>query len=121
MTYLGPIIERITVASDSSKVNVTYSTKASSSVELRNQNGFEVCCAGADVCRTNENIWTAVPASRIEGSSLTISLAVPSSCTSKSINALRYLWRETPCPFKQAAVYNSEDLNLPAPPYIHYF
>jgi sialate O-acetylesterase len=63
----------------------------------------------------------AAPANRIEGASLAISLAVPSSCASKPINGVRYLWRETPCPFKEAAVYNSEDSNLPAPPYIHYF
>jgi hypothetical protein len=43
ITYLGPIIADISVASDSSKVNVTYSNVASSSIELRNENGFEVC------------------------------------------------------------------------------
>ena len=43
VTYLGPIIANIVVASDSSKVNVTYSNVASPSIELRNPNGFEVC------------------------------------------------------------------------------
>jgi hypothetical protein len=43
VTYLGPIIADISVASDSSKVNVTYSNVASSGIELRNENGFEVC------------------------------------------------------------------------------
>jgi hypothetical protein len=43
ITYLGPIVADISVASDSSKVNVTYSNVASSSIELRNSNGFEVC------------------------------------------------------------------------------
>ena len=43
VTYLGPIIADISVASDSSKVNVTYSNVASPSIELRNENGFEVC------------------------------------------------------------------------------
>ena len=65
--------------------------------------------------------WVATPASRIEGVELTISLAVPSSCHSKMINALRYLWRETPCRFKEAAIYSGEDSDLPAPPYLHYF
>ena len=82
---------------------------------------IKVCCAGSQVCSTNDGSWVATPASRIEGSSLTISLSVPSSCASKPINGLRYLWRETPCPFKEAAVYNSVDSDLPAPPYIHYF
>jgi hypothetical protein len=65
--------------------------------------------------------WVATPASRIEGEPLIIALKIPSECASKSINGLRYLWRTTPCLFKQAAVYNTEDSDLPAPPYIHYF
>jgi sialate O-acetylesterase len=80
-----------------------------------------VCCAGIEVCNTTDTAWVATPASRIEGALLTISLAVPGSCASKPIVGLRYLWKETPCLFKQAAVYNSEDSDLPAPPYIHYF
>ncbi len=73
------------------------------------------------MCNTTDSAWVPVPASRIEGASLTISLTVPSECVSKPIKGLRYLWKETPCLFKQATVYNSEDSNLPAPPYIHYF
>ncbi len=42
VTYLGPIIADISVFSDSSKVNVTYSNVASPGIELRNENGFEV-------------------------------------------------------------------------------
>ncbi len=44
ITYQGPIVADISVAPDSSKVNVTYSSVASSSIELRNSQGFEVCC-----------------------------------------------------------------------------
>jgi sialate O-acetylesterase len=80
-----------------------------------------VCCAGKQVCSSNDAAWVNATASRIEGASLTISLAVNTSCASKPIDGLRYLWKETPCQFKEAAVYNSEDSNLPAPPYIHYF
>ncbi len=43
ITYQGPIVADISVAPDSSKVNVTYSSVASSSIELRNSQGFEVC------------------------------------------------------------------------------
>ena len=80
-----------------------------------------MCCSGIQVCNTTDSAWVPAPASRIEGTLLSISLAVPSQCTAKTINALRYLWKETPCLFKQAAIYNSEDSDLPAPPYIHYF
>jgi len=42
VTYQGPIIAHISVSSDSTKVNVTYSTFVSTSIELRNSAGFEV-------------------------------------------------------------------------------
>jgi hypothetical protein len=42
ITYQGPIIADISVASDTGTINVTYSNVASSSIELRNENGFEV-------------------------------------------------------------------------------
>jgi len=42
VTYQGPIIAHISVSSDSSRVNVTYSSVVSSSIELRNPAGFEV-------------------------------------------------------------------------------
>jgi sialate O-acetylesterase len=80
-----------------------------------------VCCVEKQVCSSNDTVWIPTPASRIVGAALTISLAVPNSCVSKRIDGLRYLWKETPCLFKQAAVYNGEDSDLPAPPYIHYF
>jgi hypothetical protein len=82
---------------------------------------LQVCCLSKDACSMNETAWVPTPASTIPGESLTIDLAVPNSCTGKSIHGLRYLWRETPCLFKEAAVYNSKDSNLPAGPYIHFF
>jgi sialate O-acetylesterase len=82
---------------------------------------IKVCCSGTQVCNATDSAWLPAPASRIEGTLLSISLAVPSQCVSKPITGLRYLWKETPCLFKQAGVYNSEDPNLPAPPYIHHF
>ncbi|CAF4509433.1 unnamed protein product, partial [Rotaria magnacalcarata] len=52
---------------------------------------------------------------------LTITLTISSSCVGQQLFGLRYLWRETPCPFKQAALYSYDDPNLPSPPYIKYF
>lgn len=121
ITYQGPIVVDVSVAHDSSKVNVTYSNVVSRHIELRNPNGFEVCCAGQQICNSTDTAWVAASASRIEGVALTISLAVPNSCASKAIQGLRYLWKETPCVFKEAAVYSGEDSDLPAPPYIHHF
>ncbi len=42
ISYQGPIIADISIASDSSKVNVTYSNTVSPSIELRKPDGFEV-------------------------------------------------------------------------------
>jgi len=42
VTFQGPLITSVTPAADSSTVNVTYSSVASPSIELRNPNGFEV-------------------------------------------------------------------------------
>jgi sialate O-acetylesterase len=66
-----------------------------------------------------ETLWVPSP---ISGKSdLTITLTVDSSCVGKQLYGVRYLWRETPCPFKQAAIYSSTDANLPSPPYIQRF
>ncbi len=52
---------------------------------------------------------------------LIITLSVNSLCVEKQVSGLRYLWRETPCLFKQAAIYSVTDPNLPSPPYFKYF
>jgi len=77
----------------------------------------KVCCQGT-AC-LDDSIWVAAPASIKSG--LTITLTIPSSCVSAPIYGVRYLWRETPCLFKQAAVYSATDSNLPSPPYIKIF
>jgi hypothetical protein len=42
---------------------------------------------------------------------------VPNECVGKQLYGLRYLWRTTPCLFKEAAIYSGTDPNLPSPPY----
>ena len=76
-----------------------------------------MCCQGTKC--TDDTLWVAAGISGKTG--LTITLAVPSSCTGQQLYGLRYLWRETPCPFKEAALYSSTDANLPSPPYIKIF
>ena len=80
-----------------------------------------MCCINKQVCSSNDTVWVPTPAVSIQGQPLTITLTVPNSCVSKPIDGLRYLWRETPCLFKEAAVYSTADSDLPAPPYIHFF
>ncbi len=67
----------------------------------------------------NDTAWVETA---IAGKSdLTITVTVPSSCVGQQLYGIRYLWRETPCPFKQAAIYSGTDSNLPSPPYLKLF
>jgi sialate O-acetylesterase len=67
----------------------------------------------------NDALWVPAPVSSKDG--LTITLTVSNSCVGKQLYGVRYLWRETPCPFKQAAIYSSTDPNLPSPSYLKIF
>jgi sialate O-acetylesterase len=67
----------------------------------------------------NDTIWVLATVSSKTG--LTITLTVDSSCVGQQLYGVRYLWRETPCPFKQAAIYSGTDPNLPSPPYLKLF
>lgn len=78
---------------------------------------FQVCCQG-NKC-VSDALW--VPATVSSKNALTITLIVSSSCVGHQLYGLRYLWRESPCPFKQAAVYSATDPNLPSPPYLKLF
>jgi sialate O-acetylesterase len=78
---------------------------------------FQVCCKGNSFLNAALCILSAVSSK----SGLTITLPVPSECVGKQLLGIRYLWRETPCIFKQAAIYSGTDANLPSPPYINVF
>jgi sialate O-acetylesterase len=113
--YQGPIVQTVAYSTGGETVNLTYT--AVSSIELRNPIGFEVCCQGGQC--VNDTLWVSATVSSKSG--LTITLTVNSSCVGKQLYGLRYLWRETPCPFKQAAIYSGTDPNLPSPPYLKVF
>jgi hypothetical protein len=113
--FQGPIIQSVTVSSDSKTINITYTTVQN--IEIRNPAGFEVCCRGSDCI--DDSLW--VPATISDKNALTITLIVSSQCVGQQLYGLRYLWHETPCPFKQAAIYSSTDANLPSPPYYKLF
>ncbi|CAF4472325.1 unnamed protein product, partial [Didymodactylos carnosus] len=86
--YTGPIVDKVQV--NSATIDITY--KSVTGIELRSTVGFEICCEGASC--TNDNVWVPSPASST--GALSIALTIPSSCTSKPVYGLRYLWRETP-------------------------
>jgi sialate O-acetylesterase len=67
----------------------------------------------------NDTLW--VPSTVSSKNGLTITISVNSLCVGQQLYGLRYLWRDTPCPFKGAAIYSSTDSNLPSPPYLKLF
>ncbi len=78
---------------------------------------FQICCEGSRCL--DDTRWVSAPVFSKNG--LTVTLTVSSSCVGHQLYGLRYLWRETPCPFKQAAIYSATDPNLPSPPYLKLF
>ena len=96
-------------------MDITY--RAVSHIELRNPMGFEVCCLGNEC--SNDYKWVSSTVSK--KNDLTITITVNSTCVGQQLYGVRYLWRETPCPFKQAAIYSGTDSNLPSPPYLKIF
>jgi sialate O-acetylesterase len=79
---------------------------------------FQVCCLGRREC-LNDYKWVASTISNKNG--LTLTITVNSSCVGQQLYGIRYLWRETPCLFKKAAIYGFTDPNLPSPPYLKVF
>ena len=108
-------MQKVSYKNGSQTVNITYT--AVTGLDQRSSTGFEVCCQGARC--SNNALWIPAPITNKNG--LTITLTVDKSCVGKALYGLRYLWRETPCPFKQAALYSSTDGNLPSPPYLKLF
>ena len=78
---------------------------------------FQVCCQD----NSSSNAALCVLSLVLSKSDLTVTLTLPSVCVEKHVLGIRYLWRETPCLFKQAAIYSGTDPNLPSPPYIKIF
>jgi len=114
--FQGPIVQNVSYVTGGKTIELTYGSVTA--IELRSRNFFEVCCRGED-CEHNDRYWE--PSLATDKSGLTITLTVNSACVGKVIYGLRYLWRETPCPFKQASVYSATDTNLPSPPYLKLF
>ena len=133
--FMGPIINQNPVLSpDTKTVNLTYGS--AQSIEVRTLNGFEVrldiemhltlikyfilskiCCVAAECF--NDAAW--VETKIVDHFNMTVAVAIPPLCSDKKLFGIRYLWRETPCPFKQAALYSGADPNLPSPPYYKQF
>jgi hypothetical protein len=113
--FQGPIVSNVAYSTGIKTINITYTSVKN--IEVRNPAGFEVCCQGSKC--SDDTLW--VPANITDQNVLTITVTIPDACVGHQLAGLRYLWHETPCPFKQAAIYSATDENLPSPPYIRFF
>ncbi|XP_052223291.1 sialate O-acetylesterase-like [Dreissena polymorpha] len=82
--------------------------------------GYEICCAftSPPVCQQGQSWWlpTATVQTYNRGN-ITESYAF--QCDLENVVGIRYAWRQTPCPFKNCAIYGVDN-NLPMPPFTYH-
>ncbi|XP_072024346.1 sialate O-acetylesterase-like isoform X3 [Amphiura filiformis] len=113
LVYQGPFPTKITVDESQLTILVMYDNISSDHIKLVGASGFEVCCSFQDTCQAND-VWLPLPVI-----SLTNIYAITLSydCLMAKPVALRYLWRDYPCTFKDCTVYTEKN-NLPALPFV---
>ncbi|KAK7476215.1 hypothetical protein BaRGS_00032569 [Batillaria attramentaria] len=85
-------------------------------IEIRSQDGFEVCCSATSTttCTERHDQWVAAPITGHNAGHVTVSYA---GCGTRHLVGMRYEWKTSPCEYKMCTVYAS-DTQLPAPTYI---
>ncbi|XP_076077111.1 sialate O-acetylesterase-like [Mytilus galloprovincialis] len=115
--YQGPFPTKYFMDIQSKTYLITYDDD-SAEIDVRSADGFEVCCSEIKTfdCSTEDSTWVSAPVTDHDKQTVSISYE---GCASSYVVAIRYAWRESPCPFKKCAVYSIEN-NLPAPPFIQH-
>ncbi|KAK6169986.1 hypothetical protein SNE40_018487 [Patella caerulea] len=113
--YQGPFPSHVVFSRHSNQLSLTYDM-GQADLLIKSQNGFEFCCSlSLAVCDLPSlTSWYAVTA--MTSTSTTVTLEIPKSCNNKTVQIVRYAWRESPCPYKQCAVYSVIN-ELPGPPF----
>ncbi|XP_071113719.1 sialate O-acetylesterase-like [Haliotis cracherodii] len=117
-TLNGPYPSHFTILAQEETVQITYDKV----LEIRSKSGFEVTCVKSDSSsRPDDNsVWFPMPITSHDNTSVTLNYS--QLCLRSRhmvVSAIRYAWRESPCPFKQCAVYN-KDSGYPGPPFIRH-
>ncbi|XP_064594989.1 sialate O-acetylesterase-like [Liolophura sinensis] len=115
--YQGPFPTTVSVNPTSGIVTIEFDS-GRTPIEVRSNDGYEVCCsANVNVkCLTNDAEWKPAPIRKQRTSS--IDLTYSQNCGANvHILGVRYAWRESPCPAKKCAIYSKSNA-LPAPPYL---
>lgn len=114
VTFQGPFPTAYTVNSAKHILTISFDN-GTSSLQVKNHNGFEICCASTVSGCDNPTSWTAA---RITGTMMSqIGIDVSGCHGNYKVAGVRYLWRESPCALKQCALYDSHT-QLPVPPFI---
>ncbi|XP_050394697.1 sialate O-acetylesterase isoform X1 [Patella vulgata] len=115
--FQGPYPSDVKFSQGNKQLTITYDMGLTN-IEVRSAKGFEFCCSSSQdktVCdQPSLNSW--FPVTTLASTPTTLILDVPASCTNQHILLIRYAWRESPCPYKQCAVYSVVN-ELPGPPF----
>ncbi|GFR98150.1 sialate O-acetylesterase [Elysia marginata] len=106
----GPFPDKIIMSGD--RINITYGNVPK--VEVRDWSGFELLCAASS---SSDQVW--LPTSLISNYANTVSVYLNVCLKDQKVAGIRYAWRESPCGFKQCAVYETVN-GLPGPQFIAY-
>ncbi|XP_067675402.1 sialate O-acetylesterase-like [Haliotis asinina] len=123
----GPFPLGFTEVVDKKTVTISYAD-ANATIEIRTNNGFEVCCVPRnDISDTRDfcpfsspsDRWKDAPITASVSTSVTIDYHNACSSSNPYLGGIRYEWLESPCDMKKCAVYNQLS-GSPAPPFIHF-
>ncbi|XP_060070508.1 sialate O-acetylesterase-like [Ylistrum balloti] len=114
LEYQGPYPSNYHKAGHS--LNIEYDQGRTPIRVNTNVSNFEICCSYRE-CNLNYGVWLPSPITSHDISSITFDT---SACGHVPVSAIRYAWRESPCDFKECAVYG-RDNDLPGPPFFHSF
>nr|KAG5691596.1 hypothetical protein BaRGS_023724 [Batillaria attramentaria] len=115
VTFQGPFPTRFTRNEAQHKLTIEYD-HGHTPIEIRSQDGFEVCCSATSTtkCTEGHDQWVAAPITGHNAGHVTVSYA---GCGTRHLVGMRYEWKTSPCEYKMCTVYAS-DSELPAPTYI---
>ncbi|XP_071153923.1 sialate O-acetylesterase-like isoform X1 [Mytilus edulis] len=117
VSFQGPYPTKFTPHHNTNTIIIEYDHGASP-LDIRSSDNFEICCTTINhVCVKHDKGWISAPMKSHDTSSVTINT---SGCQlgQHSIGGVRYAWKESPCPFKQCAVYGAGN-GLPGPPFTY--
>ncbi|KAL8557860.1 hypothetical protein ACOMHN_067650 [Nucella lapillus] len=112
--FLGPFPFSFLPNTPAPTLTIQYQPATVTYITIRSIHGFDVVCSN-DVTCSPGSLWVEAPITGHSQSHVTVDV---SGCKSHGrVVAVRYEWRQTPCPLRQCAVYDAVS-ELPAPPFL---